>query len=84
MARVSRMGCIACELVGHYGTPSQVHHVRKTLGWGRDSHLDTIPLCPEHHTGKTGVHTLSREAVKKVYGKSEIEMLEIIKKRLGI
>lgn len=82
MARVARMGCIACERLGYFGTPAEVHHARVSHGWGRDSHKAVIPLCVEHHRGKTGVHTLSRQAFAEAYGISEIEMLEEINKRL--
>ena len=39
------------------------------------SNADVIPLCPEHHTGKTGVHGLGRKAFELTYGLTEDELL---------
>lgn len=82
MKRVASMGCIVCERIGYPGTPAQVHHVRANHGWGRSSHKAIIPLCYEHHQGNTGVHSMGREQFKDMYGKSEIEFLEIVLNRL--
>lgn len=82
MQQVAEMGCIVCELMGNRGTPAQIHHVRARHGWGRSSHKAIIPLCVEHHTGATGVHSMGREQFANTYGKSEIELLEIILNRL--
>lgn len=82
LARIARMGCIVCELMGFRGTPAQVHHVRVDVGWGRDGHFNTIPLCPAHHTGSEGVHGMGREQFKERYGYSEIELLEMVKRRI--
>ena len=80
MQKVSSMGCLICERLGFYGTPSEVHHVHS--GWGRDGHQNTIPLCPEHHRGNTGIHGMGRKAFEKEYGITQAEMLEIVKERL--
>lgn len=82
MRQVAEMGCIVCERMGYPGTPAQIHHVRARHGWGRSSHKAIIPLCPEHHTGKTGVHSMGRNEFAAMYGKSEIEFLEIVLNRL--
>jgi hypothetical protein len=82
MAQVAAMGCLVCERMGYPGTPAQLHHVRARHGWGRSSHKAIIPLCWEHHQGKTGVHSMGREQFRDMYGKSEIELLEIILNRL--
>lgn len=84
LARIAAMPCIVCEKVFHIYEPRvQVHHVRVKTGWGRDGHMNTIPLCMEHHTGKTGVHSVSREIFEHMYGFSEIGFLEIVKQRIG-
>lgn len=83
LARIARMGCIVCELMGFYGTPAHAHHVRVDVGWGRDGHFNTIPLCPPHHTGKEGVHSMGREQFKARYGYSEVELLEIVRRRIS-
>lgn len=85
MAKVAAMGCICCsECYGWNETPAQVHHVRVRHGWGRSSHKATIPLCEPHHEGAMGVHTLGRGEFKDTHGYSEIELLEIVNKRLGV
>lgn len=83
MSRVAEMGCIVCELFYNVYEPRvQVHHVRANHGWGRSSHKAIIPLCYEHHQGITGVHSMGREQFNDLYGKSEIEFLEIVLNRL--
>ena len=83
MKRVAEMGCIVCELFYNVYEPRvQVHHVRANHGWGRSSHKAIIPLCYEHHQGITGVHSMGREQFNDLYGKSEIELLEIVLNRL--
>lgn len=82
MRAVAEMGCIVCEQMGFPGTPAQIHHVRARHGWGRSSHKAIIPLCMEHHTGKTGVHSMGREQFESMYGISEIGLLEIVLNRL--
>ena len=84
MARVAQMGCCVCEHMGYGDTPSVVHHVRTQVGWGRDGHMNVIPLCPEHHDGALGIHTLGRTKFQEMYGISEIELLELIKLELGV
>ena len=82
MEKVAAMGCIVCERMGYPGSPAHAHHVRARHGWGRSSHKAVIPLCPEHHQGSTGVHSMGRQQFKDMYGKSEIELLEIVLNRL--
>ena len=83
LERVAALGCAVCKwCMGIDGTPAQVHHVRLHHGWGRSGHEATIPLCPEHHTGNTGVHSMGREEFKDMYGKSEIELLAIVHQEL--
>lgn len=82
MKRVADMGCLVCERMGYPGTPAEIHHVRVNHGWGRSGHKAILPLCPEHHRGNTGVHSMGREQFKDLYSKSEIEFLEIVLNRL--
>lgn len=85
MKKVSELSCIVCShIYGHEDTSSQVHHVRVNHGWGRSSHLMTIPLCIEHHTGKTGVHSMGREEFEQLHGYSELRLLEIVQEKLGV
>ena len=78
MAKVASMGCCVCERHGYPGTPAQVHHVRARHGWGRSGHKAVIPLCWEHHNGKTGVHSMGRQQFEDMHGISEIRLLELI------
>jgi hypothetical protein len=50
--RVAKLPCAVCG-----AWPVQVHHIREGFGMGqRAPHALTLPLCPEHHQGKTGIH----------------------------
>lgn len=86
LAKVAAMGCIVClECLGYEGTPAEVHHVRLDHGWGRSGHKNTIPLCPTHHQSGIGlgVHDMGRDEFTEMYGKSELELLEIVRERVG-
>lgn len=82
LSQVARLGCVVCESLGCPGTSAQVHHVRLNHGWGRSGHMATIPLCWEHHQGKSGVHSMGREQFKQLYGKTEIEFMQDVQQRL--
>jgi hypothetical protein len=77
MAQVAALGCAICRLLCLGRTPAQVHHPRADVGMGqRASHFDTIPLCPYHHTGDGGFHTLGPERFFAEYGVTEHELTE--------
>jgi hypothetical protein len=85
MGRVAALGCCLCAHLNYGHTAAEVHHVRVRHGWGRSGHLNTIPLCPEHHRGQPGgVHNLGREQFTAHYGVSEIELLEKVALLLGV
>lgn len=54
---VASLGCLACLLDGHPGTPACIHHSRlrpdgTAYGTGcRASHFEVAPLCRPHHQG---------------------------------
>ena len=76
MGKVARVPCVLCRHMGLGDTPALVHHMK--LGTGasdRASDMLTIALCPEHHVGKTGVHTLKEKGLRLRYGLSEIDLL---------
>lgn len=53
MARVKELPCAVCGAPG----PSDAHHIRMGFGKGeKASDFLTVPLCKEHHQGKTGIH----------------------------
>ena len=71
--KIAQIGCVLCKHLGYGETPAHIHHIRR-LGMKR-SNADVIPLCPEHHTGKTGVHGLGRKAFESTYGLTENDLL---------
>ena len=76
MARVAELGCIVCRRIGYSGTPSELHHPRSGVGMAqRASHWDVLPLCVEHHRGKTGLHGLGTKGFAKHWGFDEAELL---------
>jgi hypothetical protein len=57
-------------------TPAQVHHLKFGSGASdRQSHFLTLALCPEHHTGPSGVHTLKEHGLYLRYRCSELDLL---------
>jgi hypothetical protein len=77
MDRVAYLGCVVCRRMGYEGTPAELHHPRAGTGAGRrSSHMDVIPLCPEHHRGKTGLHGLGTKGFVKHYGYTEADLLD--------
>ncbi|AWI53179.1 hypothetical protein DEH84_06860 [Aquabacterium olei] len=76
LGRVAGIGCIVCLLAGHPGTPAHVHHIRTGQGGAQRAPDElVIPLCPEHHTGDTGLHT-DRELFALMWG-SELDLLAL-------
>jgi len=77
MSRVADLGCIVCRRMGYLNSPAEIHHKRAGTGAGkRSSHLNVIPLCPEHHRGDTGLHGLGSKGFVKHYGYDEDDMLK--------
>jgi hypothetical protein len=76
MNAVAELGCAVCRRMGYEGTPAELHHKRSGTGAGRrSSHMDVIPLCPEHHRGKTGLHGLGTKGFPKHWGFDEDDLL---------
>lgn len=79
MDAITDLGCIACLIDGHAGTPAAVHHLLR--GGQRIGHLFTIPLCdPGHHQNGQQAGKVSRHPWKTrfeaIYG-TEAELLEL-------
>ena len=78
MSAITELGCIACRIDGHPGTPGAVHHLLS--GGRRMGHLFTICLCdPGHHQqgqmfGKVSRHPW-KARFEAMYG-TEAELLE--------
>ena len=84
LSKVAAIGCVLCHLQGTPGTPAEIHHPRKGTGMGqRASHYDAIPLCPEHHRGKTGIHGMGVKAFTKHYQVDEAELLHVTRRLLA-
>lgn len=80
MREVAEMGCIVCKRMGYPGTPAELHHPRAGTGAGRRaSDWDVIPLCPEHHRGKTGIHGLGTKGFVKHWGFDEQDLLSEVR-----
>ena len=74
MGRVAELGCALCNVLGYGHTPAQVHHIREGQGMSqRASNYLTVPLCPEHHTGRHGWH--GDRAAFKLASEDEISLL---------
>jgi len=76
MHRVAQVPCVLCKHMGLGETPAQVHHLK--YGSGASDKQDdclTIALCPEHHTGKSGVHVLKEKGLRLRYNLSELDLL---------
>lgn len=82
--RVAELGCLVCRRMGYPGTPAEIHHKRAGTGAGRrSSHFDAMPLCPEHHRGKTGLHGLGTKGFPKHWGFDEDDLLQDVRDLLG-
>ena len=81
--RMADLGCICCLLLHGEASPAEIHHPRQFAGAGqRAPDWTAIPVCPEHHRGRGGIHGtrqvlrqlktdeagLLAEALKRVYG----------------
>ena len=81
MSAVAALGCAVCRRMGYEGTPAELHHPRRGTGMGqRASSFDVIPLCPEHHRGKTGLHGLGTKGFPKHWDFDEADLLDDVKK----
>lgn len=76
MGRVAALGCLICRRLGYGLIAAEVHHVREGQGGAqRAPDFLTVPLCPEHHRGPTGIHGLGPRAFERRYRIDELGML---------
>lgn len=76
MAKVAKIPCVLCAHMGLGETPSIVHHLKYGQGASdRASDLLTIAVCPDHHVGPNGIHTLKEKGLRLRYNLSEIDLL---------
>ena len=74
--KLAALGCMVCRRLHgpHDPGPVELHHLR-TGGWGKGDYKTLIPLCPEHHRGKTGVHGIGTKGFAKHYGFDQSDLL---------
>jgi hypothetical protein len=75
--RLAEIGCVACRRIHgpHTPGPVELHHYRGG-GWGKGDFKTLIPLCVEHHRGKTGVHGLGTKGFDKQYPFTQRDLLD--------
>jgi hypothetical protein len=57
-------------------SPAIVHHLKHGQGASdRASDFMTIALCPFHHVGEGGVHTLKERGLRLRYNVTELDLL---------
>lgn len=82
-SRVADIGCILCRHLSLGATPAQLHHPRADQGGAeRASDWLVIPLCLEHHQGKSGFHGLGTRAFEVRYKLSELDLLAMTLKEV--
>ena len=84
LGKVASIGCIICFRAGYPETPAEIHHIRDVgLGLGvRNSHTNTLPLCPLHHRGNDGIHGMGRKAWERKFT-TQSELLEQVQRLLN-
>ena len=81
LGKVAAIGCVLCYLKGTPGTPAEIHHPRKNTGMAQKaSRYDAIPLCPAHHRGDIGIHSMGVKAFARHYGIDEAGLLHITRR----
>lgn len=76
--RIAQHGCIACIVLGHGYSPTEIHHIRTGAGAGRKSHWSlAIGLCPMHHRlGGSGIAIHAGvKSFEETIGMGEVELL---------
>ena len=60
---LASLGCAVCVRIHgpHEPAPVELHHYRSG-GWGRGGFMTLLPLCFEHHRGKSGIHGMGTKA----------------------
>ena len=76
MGKVAELGCVICRHLGYGESQAEVHHIRTEQGVSvRASDYLTVPLCPEHHRGSSGIHGMGRKAFERTYNLTELDLL---------
>jgi hypothetical protein len=73
---MARVPCVLCLHLSMGESPAELHHIRTGSGAAqRAEHYLVVPLCPEHHRGRTGVHGLG---VRGIYLKYKLDELDLL------
>lgn len=84
MGLVAELGCVLCQHLGYGQTPAQTHHILQDRGLGqRSPHFLTVALCPEHHTGNSGIHQLKSSGFQTRYKLDELDLLSMTIRKLS-
>lgn len=79
MGRVAALPCVLCG-----AQPVEVHHIREGQGAAqRAQDVLTVPLCPEHHRGASGIHGLGRKGFYTRWKRDELDLLAATLERLA-
>ena len=74
ITKVANLGCALCRHIGYAGTPAELFFAKRLLRDKVPLYKRILPLCPEHHRGKSGLHLLGRRKFEKRY-KCNVESL---------
>ena len=78
LAKIAALGCILCRTLELGETPAERLHLREDQGLGqRASHFLTVPLCQEHHRGRSGFHGLGRRGFYQRYKLDELDLVAL-------
>jgi len=67
ITKVAILGCALCRHIGYAGTPAELFFASHLLKDKVPLSKRILPLCPEHHRGKSGLHLLGRRKFEKRY-----------------
>ena len=82
MNKMSEFGCCVCKWYCEEidAPPATIHHIRHHTGMGRKDEK-MIPLCPYHHQGKMGIHTMGKKTWEERYG-TQVELYNRLQEEL--
>lgn len=79
MDRIAQLPCVVCLYkLGFETKPVHVHHVTVTA-----DDFAVAPLCPDHHTGPTGVHGLQRRGFERMWKLDESGLLALTNRAIA-
>jgi len=72
---LARHGCAPCRYLLGVNSPAVIHHLTgiefRATGKKADD-IHTIPLCPRHHDGEDGIHTLGKRVWEERWGEQKM------------